>query len=495
MLAKGGGLERRFVRTGLVDDQFTEIMGGDLEEGDRSSSVRARRSHERDYRAAKPEPLIAATGVSKTYRMGDQTVNALDNVSLEIDAGEFVAIMGPSGSGKSTMMNLIGALDVPTEGHLLIDGRDIGKLSADELADLRNRTIGFVFQQFNLLPRTSALRQVMLPLLYAHPRPANAEEMARPGSRRSGSCERLDHHPRQLSGGQQQRVAIARALINNPKILLADEPTGALDSKTSDEIMQLFAALNGEGITVVLVTHEPDIALWAERRITFRDGHIIDDVRQTPHARGGRGMNLWDSLGVAVTALAHQPAALDPDDARHRHRRCVRDHSGCGRHRRLERGRPADRGARHQHARRRLRREPHGRPIGRAPAPTCRWPRAISRPSATRSPASSPSPASSTAPARSCAATPTGRRTFSGVHADYTTVRDWPVVSGRELTPNDIRTAAQVALIGQDGGRGALSRRGPGRPRSASRTCRSRSWACWRPKGSPASAATRTTSC
>jgi putative ABC transport system ATP-binding protein len=230
--------------------------------------------------AAKSEPLIHAAGVSKTYRMGEQTVKALDNVSLEIEAGDFVAIMGPSGSGKSTMMNLIGALDVPSEGKLSIDGRDIGALPSDDLADLRNRTIGFVFQQFNLLPRTPALKQVMLPLVYARPRPQNAEAMARHRLEQVGLLERLDHHPRQLSGGQQQRVAIARALINNPKILLADEPTGALDSKTSDEIMRLFTSLNGEGITVVLVTHEPDIALWARRRITFKDGHIVDDVRQ-----------------------------------------------------------------------------------------------------------------------------------------------------------------------------------------------------------------------
>jgi putative ABC transport system ATP-binding protein len=231
-------------------------------------------------RAARGEPLIRASGVSKTYRMGEQTVNALDNVSLAIEAGEFVAIMGPSGSGKSTMMNLIGGLDVPSEGTLMIDGRDIGALPSDDLADLRNRTIGFVFQQFNLLPRTPALKQVMLPLVYARPRPPNPEELARHRLAQVGLVERLDHHPRQLSGGQQQRVAIARALINNPKILLADEPTGALDSKTSDEIMRLFAQLNSEGITVVLVTHEPDIALWARRRITFKDGRIVDDVRQ-----------------------------------------------------------------------------------------------------------------------------------------------------------------------------------------------------------------------
>jgi putative ABC transport system ATP-binding protein len=170
----------------------------------------------------------------------------------------------------------------------MLDGRDVGALSADDLADLRNRTIGFVFQQFNLLPRTTALRQVMLPLLYAQPRPPNSEEMARRRLAQVGLANRADHTPRQLSGGQQQRVAIARAIVNNPKILLADEPTGALDSKTSEEIMQVFADLNREGITVVVVTHEPEVALWAGRRITFRDGRIVDDVRQTP-ITGGAG--------------------------------------------------------------------------------------------------------------------------------------------------------------------------------------------------------------
>lgn len=228
-------------------------------------------------------PLIRAVGVSKHYVMGDEVVRALDDVSVEIGQGEFVAIMGPSGSGKSTMMNLIGALDVPTAGQLFLDGRDITKLDADELAELRNRTIGFVFQQFNLLARTPSLRQVMLPLLYARPRPADMEGIARHRLEQVGLGERLDHHPRQLSGGQQQRVAIARALVNNPKILLADEPTGALDTKTSEEVMQLFTALNKEGITIIVVTHEPDIAAWARRRIVFRDGRIVDDVTQTGH--------------------------------------------------------------------------------------------------------------------------------------------------------------------------------------------------------------------
>ncbi|WP_295557211.1 ABC transporter ATP-binding protein [uncultured Hyphomicrobium sp.] len=228
-------------------------------------------------------PLISARELSKVYRVGEQDLVALDRITLEIAAGDFVAIMGPSGSGKSTVMNLIGALDVPTSGQLLFDGRDIGALSVDELAELRNRSIGFVFQQFNLLARTSALEQVMLPLLYAHPRPADSEAMARRRLEQVGLGNRMDHTPRQLSGGQQQRVAIARALVNNPKLILADEPTGALDTRTSEEIMQVFRDLNREGITIVVVTHEPEIALWAGRRVTFRDGHIVDDIRQTPY--------------------------------------------------------------------------------------------------------------------------------------------------------------------------------------------------------------------
>jgi putative ABC transport system ATP-binding protein len=230
--------------------------------------------------------LVAARDLTKIYRIGEQDLVALDHVSLEIAAGDFVAIMGSSGSGKSTFMNLIGALDVPTSGQLVFDGRDIGTLSVDELAALRNRSIGFVFQQFNLLPRTSALNQVMLPLLYAHPRPPDSEAMAKRRLEQVGLANRMDHTPRQLSGGQQQRVAIARALVNNPKLLLADEPTGALDSRTSEEIMQVFAELNREGITIVVVTHEPEIALWAGRRITFRDGRVVDDVRQTPYTGG-----------------------------------------------------------------------------------------------------------------------------------------------------------------------------------------------------------------
>jgi putative ABC transport system ATP-binding protein len=225
-------------------------------------------------------PLIRASGVSRHYTMGSEVVRALDDVSFDIDAGDYVAIMGPSGSGKSTMMNLLGALDVPSAGTLALDGRNIRELASDDLADFRNRTIGFVFQQFNLLARTTALRQVMLPLLYAHPRPADPEAMAKLRLAQVDLANRMDHLPSQLSGGQQQRVAIARALVNNPKILLADEPTGALDSRTSEEIMALFSKLNREGITVIIVTHEPDVAAYARRKILFRDGRIVEDARQ-----------------------------------------------------------------------------------------------------------------------------------------------------------------------------------------------------------------------
>jgi putative ABC transport system ATP-binding protein len=231
-----------------------------------------------DGRAFEP-PLIAVREVDKVYRSGAETVRALDRVSFEIREGELVAIMGPSGSGKSTMMNLLGALDVPTTGSISLNGNDVGKLSGDALADLRNRTIGFVFQQFNLLPRTTALRQVMLPLCYARPRPADPELQARMRLEQVGLGNRLAHHPQQLSGGQQQRVAIARALVNNPKLLLADEPTGALDSKTSADIMGLLCELNRQGITIVVVTHDADVARYARRRILFGDGAIVEDIR------------------------------------------------------------------------------------------------------------------------------------------------------------------------------------------------------------------------
>jgi putative ABC transport system ATP-binding protein len=226
--------------------------------------------------------LISARQVEKTYRLGEQVVRAVDQVSFDIYEGEFVAIMGPSGSGKSTMMNLLGALDLPTTGSLLFDGSDLASFSGDALADFRNRTIGFVFQQFNLLPRTTALRQVMLPLQYARQRPSDPAATALKRLEQVGLGDRVHHLPGQLSGGQQQRVAIARALINNPRLLLADEPTGALDSKTSDEIMRLFVDLNRQGLTVVVVTHDSDVARHAGRRLHFRDGRVVDN------AGGGR---------------------------------------------------------------------------------------------------------------------------------------------------------------------------------------------------------------
>ena len=209
--------------------------------------------------------------------MGDQEVRALDGVDLDIHAGEFVAIMGPSGSGKSSLMNLIGALDRPTSGDMWISGRALSEMTSDELADLRNETLGFVFQQFNLLARQDALQNVRLPLRYARKDVGDIDARARECLELVGLGARMDHRPMQLSGGQQQRVAIARALANRPRILLADEPTGALDTKTTAEIMNLMQELNRQGITVVVITHESDVAAYASRRIHFRDGRIESD--------------------------------------------------------------------------------------------------------------------------------------------------------------------------------------------------------------------------
>jgi putative ABC transport system ATP-binding protein len=222
-------------------------------------------------------PVVAARNLAKVYQLGEQEVHALRDVSFEIGRGEFVAIMGPSGSGKSTLMNLIGALDTPTGGSLQIDGSDVATLSSDQLAALRNRTIGFVFQSFNLLARTSALNNVMLPLNYSHPRRKDMQQVARERLTEVGLAERMDHVPSQLSGGQQQRVAIARALVNSPHLILADEPTGALDTHTSEEILTLFKKLNAEGLTIIIVTHEPDIAAHCKRLLRVRDGLLIED--------------------------------------------------------------------------------------------------------------------------------------------------------------------------------------------------------------------------
>ncbi len=222
--------------------------------------------------------LIEAQKISKVYRLGDIDLRALDGVSTTIQKGEFVAIMGQSGSGKSTFMNVLGCLDTPTEGTYLLDGVDTRNLSRDDLAEIRNKKLGFVFQGFNLLSRTSAIENVELPLLYNGHSAAERHEHARKALKSVGLEGREGHHPNQLSGGQQQRVAIARALVNDAPIILADEPTGNLDTKTSIEIMELFVRLNREeGITVVLVTHEPDIAAYSKRIIRFLDGHIVSD--------------------------------------------------------------------------------------------------------------------------------------------------------------------------------------------------------------------------
>ena len=224
--------------------------------------------------------LIEARALTKVYAMGQQTVHALRGVSLGIEAGEFVAIMGASGSGKSTLLNILGCLDQPTSGDYHLAGEPVQTMSADQLASIRNRRIGFVFQHFNLLPRTSARENVELPMVYAGVRGPERHERALEALRRVGLAERSHHAPSELSGGQQQRVAIARALVNRPQLILADEPTGALDSQTSEDIMRLLRDLNAQGMTIVLVTHENDIAAWARRKLVFRDGRIIEDRRQ-----------------------------------------------------------------------------------------------------------------------------------------------------------------------------------------------------------------------
>ena len=210
--------------------------------------------------------------------MGNNVVPALRGVDTQIQPGEFVAIMGPSGSGKSTFMNMVGALDTPTSGRLEIAGRNIAELDSDQLSALRNQTLGFVFQQFMLLPRTNAVDNVQLPLMYTRMNAGEKDRRARAALERVGLAERMDHTPSQLSGGQQQRVAIARALVNDPSMILADEPTGALDTATAEDIMGLFTDLNREGVTIVLVTHEEEIAAHARRTIRFRDGRITEDT-------------------------------------------------------------------------------------------------------------------------------------------------------------------------------------------------------------------------
>jgi putative ABC transport system ATP-binding protein len=249
---------------------------------------------------AQPAPLlIHAQNLTKSYAMGDQIVHALRGVSVDIHAGDFVAIMGASGSGKSTLMNILGCLDLPTQGLYELAGEAVQGMQPDQLASIRNRRIGFVFQQFNLLPRTSALENVELPMVYAGVPSAARRERAMAALQLVGLGERHKHTPSELSGGQQQRVAIARALVNQPQLILADEPTGALDSQTSEDIMRLLVDLNRQGMTVVLVTHESDIAAWARRRLVFKDGLIVQDVEQSTRAA-------WDA------AQAPSPVGTTP---------------------------------------------------------------------------------------------------------------------------------------------------------------------------------------
>ena len=227
-------------------------------------------------------PLIETRDLWKTYVMGDEEIHALKGVSISIERGEYVAIMGPSGSGKSTLMNLIGCLDTPSKGSYLLNGKEVAAMNDDELARIRNEEIGFVFQTFNLLPRATALHNVELPLVYAGVGKTDRLAQAKAAIEKVELTHRMNHKPNELSGGQRQRVAIARALVNNPSILLADEPTGNLDSKTGVEIMGLFARLHQGGNTIILVTHEADIAAYAHRVIAIRDGQVERDVKQTP---------------------------------------------------------------------------------------------------------------------------------------------------------------------------------------------------------------------
>ena len=225
-------------------------------------------------------PLIETQDLWKTYVMGSEEIHALRGVTVNIDRGEYVAIMGPSGSGKSTLMNLIGCLDTPSKGSYLLNNKQVGQMNDDELARIRNEEIGFVFQTFNLLPRATALHNVELPLVYAGVPAKERQARARASLERVELGDRMTHRPNQLSGGQRQRVAVARALVNNPSIILADEPTGNLDSKTGSEIMGLFNKLHASGNTIILVTHEADIAACARRVIHIRDGRISDDIKQ-----------------------------------------------------------------------------------------------------------------------------------------------------------------------------------------------------------------------
>ena len=237
------------------------------------------RNWKMEKRSVNMTKLIELKGINKTYRNGDQELRVLKDIDLEVEKGEFVAIMGPSGSGKSTLMNVIGLLDRPTSGDYFLDGQEVGNLSEKKLAHVRNEQIGFVFQQFFLLSKLNAFQNVELPLIYAGVHPAKRKEIAEQYLEKVELGSRMHHLPSELSGGQKQRVAIARALVNRPAIVLADEPTGALDTKTGEQIMDLLSKLNQEGKTIIMVTHEPEIAAFANRRIVIRDGVISSDSK------------------------------------------------------------------------------------------------------------------------------------------------------------------------------------------------------------------------
>jgi putative ABC transport system ATP-binding protein len=242
------------------------------------------------------DPVIRISKVTRTYTMGSTTVHALRGVDLTVEPGELVAIMGSSGSGKSTLMNTLGCLDIPTSGTYTLDGVVVNGLSKNDLADLRNQKLGFVFQGFNLLARTSALDNVELPLLYDRTgRKLDTKKMAEQALVKVGLGQRMDHHPSELSGGQQQRVAIARALVTNPRLLLADEPTGNLDSRMTVEIMALFQSLNEQGITIVLVTHEPEVAQYAKRVVVMKDGHIVRDAAVTNRRKAAEDLKTMEA--------------------------------------------------------------------------------------------------------------------------------------------------------------------------------------------------------
>jgi putative ABC transport system ATP-binding protein len=252
--------------------------------------------------AEQPEPVIQVAGLVKDYSRGSSLVHALRSVSLEVQPGEFVAVMGPSGSGKSTFMNLVGCLDRPTAGSYLLDGVEVTNLERSELADLRNRKLGFIFQGFNLLPRMTALENVMLPMLYASVPVPIRRKRAQVALAAVGLEERAHHRPNEMSGGQQQRVAIARALVNAPSLILADEPTGNLDSRTSVEIMAILQRLNRAGATIVLVTHEPDIATYCSRTVVFKDGLVLSDEPN-------------QDIFAAAETLASWPAPIEEEEA------------------------------------------------------------------------------------------------------------------------------------------------------------------------------------